>query len=125
MAERTLLYQGSFNDKEGNIIRVSFYKRVDINAYPEHLVIDASGGTLSLEVWSKDGEAGLADPQAEWYNWRQVGAERIPGTRWHKYFYEIDVDENPGTSRSTEISVFNDDGEIAHMTVSLRQSGQA
>lgn len=125
MAELTELHKGSFTDYDGNTIVVTFYHSVDINAYPESLWIDASGGTKELTIWSKDGEAKLGDPQEDWWNYRQKSAERIPGTRWHKYTYYIDVDENPTTPRSTEMNIFNDDGAAAAMTVTLKQGGQA
>jgi len=125
MAELTELHKGSFTDYDGNTIIVTFYHSVDINAYPESLWIDASGGTLELSIWSKDGEASLGDPQEDWWNYRQKNVERIPGTRWHKYTYYIDVDENPATPRSTELNIFNDDGAAAAMTVTLKQGGQA
>ena len=124
MADRTLLHQGSFNDRDGNIIKVSFYHRVDINAYPESLHIGPDGGTLNLVIWSRDGDAALGDPSVDWWNYHQVKAEKILGTHWYRYYYEITVDANTGDERTTEIRVYNDDGEVARMVVPLIQDGQ-
>jgi hypothetical protein len=128
MAQENLLHSGEFADHDGNLIKVSFYQRIDMNAYPRSLWIDASGGTLEFEIWSRDGSVALGDPYEEWWNYVQTKAEPIPGSKWYKYYYNIIVDENPGTSREDTLRVYFDDGPYigqAFLEVPLKQQGQA
>lgn len=129
MAYENLLHSGEFVTHQGDIIEVSFYERVDLNAVPNSLWIDADGGTLSISIWSRDGDANLnnGDFPDDWGNIRQVGSERILGTTNYKYYYEIDIDPNPGVTRQVELNVFLETGPyagIAHIYVPLIQEGQ-
>ena len=125
MADLQLLHSGIFNDYDGNIIKVSFYKKTDINAYPTPLHFGAGGGSQVLAIWSRDGDACLGDPYEEWWNYRQIRAEKIVGTDWYRYYYYIDVEPNEGYSaREANINVYNDAGEMARMVVPLIQDGQ-
>ena len=104
MAFETILHSGSFNDYNGEEIKVTFYRRVDLNASPTSLTYYKSGGAQILSIWSRAGDAELFDPPADWIWHRQVKAEEYGD--YHKYTYEITCDpNNTGKERKVDLSV--------------------
>jgi hypothetical protein len=106
MAVETLIHSGEFLTYEGKTINVSFYRRTPLNAEPESLTFAAGGGTKQLTIWSRSGDAVLFDPQCNWLNWVQTGGELIVGSKYYKYTYNIECDENlVGSIRETDLRV--------------------
>lgn len=93
MAAETILHSGEFLDQNDNMFKVTFYKRTDLNAVPSSMSFGMSGGTQTLVIWSRTGEAILRiNPTYSWLNYQQVSAEPIVGTEYHKYTYNIICD---------------------------------
>lgn len=106
MAFETILHSGSFNDYNGDEIKVTFYRRVDLNASPTSLTFYVDGGTGTLSIWSRVGDAELFDPTAEWLNYRQLRSEKLVGCDYYKYTYEITCDpNNSGEDRTGEFHI--------------------
>lgn len=107
MAFETILHSGSFNDYNGDEIKVTFYRRVDLNASPTSLTFYVDGGTGTLSIWSRVGDAELGDPQVDWLHWGPAtNREKLVGCDYYKYTYEITCDpNNSGEDRTTELSV--------------------
>lgn len=105
MAVETILHSGSFNDYDGNLIKVTFYRRIDLNASPTSMTFYSDGGTVNLSIWSRVGDAELFDPPASWLDWRQVSSEKLVGCDYYKYTYEITCD--PNNSGEDRTSVFH------------------
>ena len=106
MAFETILHSGSFNDYNGNEIVVTFYRRVDLNASPTSMTFASDGGTVTMSIWSRVGDAELFDPTAEWLNYRQLRAEKLVGCDYYKYIYEITCEpNNSGEDRTGEFHV--------------------
>lgn len=113
MAAETILHSGSFYDYEGNEIKVTFYKKIDLNVSPTSLTFPAGGGSMSVSIWSRTGSAVLSDAPS-WLNYVQTRVDPIPGTNWYKYTYSIECDPNSQTSERTYIwNVYIEDGEGA------------
>ena len=127
MAVETLLHSGSFLDRDGNTIKVSFYKRVDINCYPQgYSGIPRTGGSMTLTIWSHVGDAKLWDPQVDWVTFRQLRAEQLPGSDYYKYTYLITVSvNNSGSARETTLGVGLETGPVVGklMDVPIKQNG--
>lgn len=125
MAAETILHSGSFYDYEGNEIKVTFYKKIDLNVSPTSLTFPAGGGSMSVSIWSRTGSAVLSDPPS-WLNYVQTRVDPIPGTNWYKYTYSIVCDPNTtGSPRSYTWDVYIEDGEgagIAHTSFIVNQS---
>ena len=106
MAVETILHSGSFNDYNGDEIKVTFFRRVDLNASPTSLTFYVDGGTGTLSIWSRVGDAELFDPTVGWLNWRQIGSEKLVGSDYYKYTYEITCDpNNSGDKRTGEFHI--------------------
>ena len=111
MSVQTTLHSGSFLDKEGNEIRITFSRNTVLNAQPSSFTLYSYGGTVEMSIWSRTGEANLEDPQCNWVTFDQIGAEDIPGCIYHKYNYSITVAENQtGGTRETDLRVDIEDG---------------
>lgn len=113
MAVETILHSGSFNDYDGNEIKVTFYRRVDLNVRPSQIEFPVSGGEAYVTVWSNTGSACISDPAVSWLDYRQVGSEPIEGTNWYKYTYLITCDpaSGGGSGRKTYTwNVYIEDG---------------
>lgn len=110
MSVQTTLHSGSFLDKEGNEIKITFSRNTVLNAEPSSFTLYSSGGTVELSIWSRTGEAILYDP-IYWVNYSQNSVENIPGCIYHKYNYNLVVDENlSGETRETDLRVGIEDG---------------
>lgn len=106
MAFETILHSGSFNDYNGDEIKVTFYRRVDLNASPTSLTFYVDGGTGTLSIWSRVGDAELFDPTVDWLNYRQLRAEKLVGCDYYKYTYEITCEVNDsGEDRTGEFNI--------------------
>ncbi len=106
MAFETILHSGSFNDYNGDEIKVTFYRRIDLNVSPESLAFEHEGQTRQLTIWSRVGDAKLFDPTVDWLNWRQIRAEKLVGSDYYKYVYEITCEENTsGEDRTGELHI--------------------
>lgn len=106
MAFETILHSGSFNDYNGDEIKVTFYRRVDLNASPTSLTFYVDGGTGTLSIWSRVGDAELFDPTVNWLNWRQIRSEKLVGCDYYKYTYEITCEANDsGEDRTGEFHI--------------------
>lgn len=124
MAVSTKLHSGSFVDYDGNEITISFYKKTDINALPSTLSYSDAGGTRTLTIWSTDGDAYIADPQVDWWNYSQTGAEPLPGSDFYKYTYMITVQPNStGNDRDANIHVHLEGIGSVHIDVPIHQVG--
>ena len=106
MAFETILHSGSFNDYNGEEIKVTFYRRVDLNASPTSLTFYVDGGTRTLSIWSRVGDATLFDPTVDWLSYRKISSEKLIGCEYYKYTYEITCDANTsGNDRTSELSI--------------------
>lgn len=106
MAFETILHSGSFNDYNGEEIKVTFYRRVDLNASPTSLTFYVDGGTRTLSIWSRVGDAILFDPTVDWLNYRKIGSEKLVGCDYYKYTYEITCNANTsGDDRTSELNI--------------------
>ena len=106
MACETILHSGSFNDYNGEEIKVTFYRRVDLNASPTSLTFYVDGGTRTLSIWSRVGDAILFDPTVDWLNYRKISSEKLVGCDYYKYTYEITCDANTsGDDRTSELNI--------------------
>lgn len=95
MAVDILLHSGQFVTQEDDVVTVTFYRKTGINAVPRHLEFGASGGTQTIEIWSRTGEVILRiNPDYYWLDYRQVEVTPITGTDYHKYTYNITCTEN-------------------------------
>ena len=106
MAFETILHSGSFNDYNGEEIKVTFYRRVDLNATPSSLTFYVDGGTRTLSIWSRVGDAILFDPTVDWLGYRKISSEKLVGCDYYKYTYEITCDANTsGNDRTSELNI--------------------
>lgn len=106
MAFETILHSGSFNDYNGEEIKVTFYRRVDLNASPKSLTFYVDGGTSTLKIWSRVGDAILFDPTVDWLNYRKISSEKLVGCDYYKYTYEITCAANTsGNDRTSEFNI--------------------
>lgn len=106
MAFETILHSGSFNDYNGEEIKVTFYRRVDLNATPSSLTFYVDGGTRTLSIWSRVGDAILFDPTVDWLSYRKISSEKLVGCDYYKYTYEITCDANTsGNDRTSELNI--------------------
>ena len=106
MAFETILHSGSFNDYNGEEIKVTFYRRVDLNATPSSLTFYVDGGTRTLSIWSRVGDAILFDPTVDWLNYSKISSEKLVGCDYYKYTYEITCDANTsGNDRTSELNI--------------------
>ena len=106
MAFETILHSGSFNDYNGEEIKVTFYRRVDLNASPTSLTFYVNGGTSTLSIWSRVGDAILFDPTVDWLNYRKIRSEKLVGCDYYKYTYEITCNANTsGNDRTSEFNI--------------------
>ena len=106
MAFETILHSGSFNDYNGEEIKVTFYRRVDLNASPTSLTFYVDGGTRTLSIWSRVGDAILFDPTVDWLSYRKISSEKLVGCDYYKYTYEITCDANTsGNDRTSELNI--------------------
>ena len=106
MAFETILHSGSFNDYNGEEIKVTFYRRVDLNASPTSLTFYVDGGTSTLSIWSRVGDAILFDPTVDWLSYRKISSEKLVGCDYYKYTYEITCDANTsGNDRTSELNI--------------------
>ena len=106
MAFETILHSGSFNDYNGEEIKVTFYRRVDLNASPTSLTFYVDGGTRTLSIWSRVGDAILFDTTVDWLNYRKISSEKLVGCDYYKYTYEITCDANTsGNDRTSELNI--------------------
>ena len=106
MAFETILHSGSFNDYNGEEIKVTFYRRVDLNASPTSLTFYVDGGTRTLSIWSRVGDAILFDPTVDWLNYMKISSEKLVGCDYYKYTYEITCDANTsGDDRTSELNI--------------------
>lgn len=124
MAYTSLLHSGEFVDYDGNIITIEFFKRTDINASPASLSYSDAGGFRTLTIWSRDGDAYIADPQVDWWNYQQTKAEPLPGSDYYKYTYRISCNSNSsGEDRETVIHVHLEGVGGVHIDVPIYQAG--
>ena len=106
MAFETILHSGSFNDYNGEEIKVTFYRRVDLNATPSSLTFYVDGGTRTLSIWSRVGDAILFDPTVDWISYRKISSEKLVGCDYYKYTYEITCNANTsGNDRTGELNI--------------------
>lgn len=106
MAFETILHSGSFNDYNGEEIKVTFYRRVDLNTSPKSLTFYVNGGTSTLSIWSRVGDATLFDPTVDWLNYRKISSEKLVGCDYYKYTYEITCNANTsGNDRTSEFNI--------------------
>lgn len=111
MGVQTILHSGSFLDKEGNEIKITFSRNTVLNAEPSSFTLYSPGGTVELSIWSRTGEARLQDPPVNWIGFNLNSVENLPGCIYHKYNYNLIVDENlTGENRETDLRVFIEDG---------------
>ena len=104
MAAQTVLHSGQFVTQEDDVVTVTFYRRTDLNAVPGSMSFGASGGTETLEIWSRTGEAILRiNPTYDWLDYQQVSATPIVGTEYHKYTYNIICSANSSSSSRTGV----------------------
>ena len=103
MATRTLLHSGEFTDYNGNKVTVEFYKVYNLYVVPRTIKFGSDGGTQLVTVWSNKGNAYLGDPMVLWLNYRQVSAERLPGSEQFKYTFEITCEPNTTGARRTYV----------------------
>lgn len=102
MAAETILHSGEFVTQDDELVMVTFYRRTDLNAVPSSMSFGISGGTETLEIWSRTGEAILRiNPTYDWLNYQQVSATPIVGTEYHKYTYNIICDANATSDERT------------------------
>lgn len=136
MAIYTLLHSGEFLDYRDRKVRVEFYKVTGVRVCPDDLHFSSSGGVLQVTIWSTKESVYLSDPQVDWLNYRLVSSEKLPGSQYYKYTYEITcnskstagrrhyywqvaVDDGPGTGVDTnEIIIWQDGAEQDAFTVS-------
>lgn len=125
MAVESLLHSGSFLDKDGNKITVSFYSRVDLNVYPD---VNSSGYTnipktrtnIVLVIWSRDGSARMWDPPCDWITYRQVASEQLPGSDYYKYTYQLTIEaNNTGSARQCNIGIGLETGPVVGKLIDL------
>lgn len=106
MAFETILHSGSFNDYNGEEIKVTFYRRVDLNASPTSLTFYVNSETRTLSIWSRVGDAILFDPTVDWLSYRKISSEKLVGCDYYKYTYEITCDANTsGNDRTSELNI--------------------
>ena len=106
MAFETILHSGSFNDYNGEEIKVTFYRRVDLNANPTSLTFYVNSETRTLSIWSRVGDATLFDPTVDWLSYRKISSEKLVGCDYYKYTYEITCDANTsGNDRTSELNI--------------------
>ena len=106
MAFETILHSGSFNDYNGEEIKVTFYRRVDLNASPTSLTFYVNSETRTLSIWSRVGDAILFDPTVDWLSYRKISSEKLVGCDYYKYTYEITCDANTsGDDRTSELNI--------------------
>lgn len=123
----SLLHSGKFIDVDDNEITVSFYKRPNIYAEPSSLHFDEERGTLTLAIWSYNNSVYLTDyGLEEWLSFTQVSSERLPGSQYYKYTYEVTCSSNPGYDRETTLRVGIDDGPDigTDLPVVVKQDGE-
>lgn len=106
MAFETILHSGSFNDYNGEEIKVTFYRRVDLNASPTSLTFYVNSETRTLSIWSRVGDAILFDPTVDWLSYRKISSEKLVGCDYYKYTYEITCNANTsGNDRTSELNI--------------------
>ena len=106
MAFETILHSGSFNDYNGEEIKVTFYRRVDLNANPTSLTFYVNSETRTLSIWSRVGDAILFDPTVDWLSYRKISSEKLVGCDYYKYTYEITCAANTsGNDRTSELNI--------------------
>ena len=111
MAILTLLHSGEFLDYKDKKVRVEFYKVTGVRVYPDALLFSSSGGSFQVAIWSTKESVYLTDPQVSWLNYRLVSTQKLPGSSYYKYIYEITcASKSTSGSRHYEWTVAVDDG---------------
>lgn len=105
MASETILHSGEFTDYNGEDIKVTFFRHIDLNAKPMWMAFSDAGGTRELTIWSNMGDAHLADPTVDWLNYSLTSTEPVVGTPYYKYTYQIQCYSNSGAERETYLTV--------------------
>lgn len=122
----TKLHSGQFTDYDGNTIEVEIFRKIDFNATPTSFNFGVVGASSTLSIWSRDGDAELYDSQADWLSWRQIKAEKLPGSDYYKYTYRITVTaNNTGSQRSTNLGAGLETGQVVGwmMNIPVTQNG--
>lgn len=117
MAVDSILHSGSFSDYDGNEIKVTFYKWVDLNVVPDSLSFGVGAASTFVKAWSKTGSAVIDDSAVDWLTVRYIRGTPIPGSNEYIYTYSIMVQaNNSGAPRRTTLTVYIEDGEGAGTT---------
>lgn len=126
MAYTTLLHSGEFVDYDGNTITVEFFKKIDLNANPTSLSFSDAGGSRSLVIWSRDGDAKLYDPTVDWLSYTVPSNHAVPvvGTDYYKYTYIIHCNSNSGDERTTNLHIGIEGMGGVIIDVPVTQSGE-
>lgn len=122
----TKLHSGQFTDYDGNIIEVEIFKKIDLNIQPASLSFGVGTGSSTVKIWSRDGDAILYDFPYEWITYRQLRSERLPGSDYYMYTYQITVSaNNTGAVRSADLNVGLETGPVvgALTTLKVTQNG--
>ena len=117
MAVDSILHSGSFADYDGNEIKVTFYKWVDLNAVPDSISFGVVTASKLVKVWSRTGTAVIDDSEVDWLTVRYIRGTPMPGSNEYIYTYSIMVQANDsGAPRRTSLTVYIEDGEGAGTT---------
>lgn len=113
MASEILLHSGEFLDHDDNMVKVTFYKRTDLNADPSSFHFGVYGDRVRLKIWSRVGSARLSDMGfGDWLDYQSVGSWPIPGSDYYYYVYDIVCSANQtGEDRNETLRVYIEAGQ--------------
>lgn len=98
----TLLHSGEFSDNNGDVIRVSFYKRLwlEMNNYS----FDFSSGfnQRQLHIFLRSYEGSLSSPTVDWIICEPIEPEYVNGTNFYPYNI-VCLANGTGSERSTSL----------------------
>ena len=97
----TLLHSGEFSDNNGDVIRVSFYKRLWIEVLPvDSISTGPSFYRRQLQVFVRGGEGSLSASTVDWVLYTAQPMYTSPGTNIFAYDFVV-MPNDTGNERST------------------------
>ena len=95
----TLLHSGEFSDNNGDVIRVSFYKRMYLEIMPESFSFSASFNRTSLQIFLRGAEGTLSPSTEEWFICEPYDPIVVNGSSYYS-FNIVCLPNDTGSERS-------------------------
>ncbi len=96
----TLLHSGEFSDSNGDVIRVSFYKRLWLEMNNYSFSFNSGFNQTQLHIFLRANEGSLSSSTVDWLICEPLDPEYVNGTNFYPYHIVCLANET-GSERST------------------------